>query len=456
MFLARRHLDRRTVLRGLGVSLALPLFDAMVPAQTPLARTAASPRSRLACIEIVHGAAGSTIDGSNKHYWSPAESGSAFRMTETLEPLAAHRDALTIVTGTDLNAATAWSPNEEGADHFRSSSAFLTAAHPKMTEGADIYCGTSIDQIYAAAAGRDTPIPSLQLCIESLDGSGACDYGYACIYSDTISWASPTTPLPMTLDPRMVFESLFGDGATPAERRRRQQLSGSILDWISSSVASLKKDLGPSDRTRLDSYLEDVREIERRIQAIERFNQSGETRALPAAPAGVPDSYDQHVRLMFDLQALAFTAGVTRVSAFKMSRDVNQRVFPETGVRTSFHSASHHEEVPSKIAEFARINRYHVSLLAYFLDRLRNTPDGDGTLLDHSLILYGSPMGDSNAHNHKRLPILLAGHASGRIKGNLHLRTPDGEPMANVLLTMLRRLDVPIERIGDSNGELGI
>jgi len=456
MFLAQRHLDRRTVLRGLGVSLALPLFDAMVPAQTPLARTAASPRSRLACIEIVHGAAGSTLDGSNKHYWSPAETGPDFRITETLEPLAAHRDALTIVTGTDLNAATAWSPGEEGADHFRSSSAFLTASHPKMTEGADIYCGTSADQIYAAEAGRDTPIPSLQLCIESLDGSGACDYGYACIYSDTISWASPTTPLPMTLDPRMVFESLFGDGATPAERRRRQQLSGSILDWISSSVASLKKELGPSDRARLDGYLDDVREIERRIQAIERFNRSGETRALPAAPAGVPDSYDQHVRLMFDLQALAFMTGVTRVSAFKMSRDVNQRVFPETGVRTSFHSASHHEEAPSKIADFARINRYHVSLLAYFLDRLRNTPDGDGTLLDHSLVLYGSPMGDSNAHNHKRLPILLAGHASGRVKGNLHLRTPDGEPMANVLLTMLRRLDVRIDRIGDSTGELSI
>ncbi len=366
MFLARRHLARRTVLRGLGVTLSLPLFDAMVPAQTPLADTAASPRSRLACIEIVHGAAGSTVDGSNKHYWSPAATGSAFTLTETLAPLEAHRDALTIVSGTDLNAATAWTPAEEGADHFRSSAAFLTAAHPKMTEGADILCGPSIDQIYASRHGQDTPIPSLQLCIESLDGSGACDYGYACIYSDTISWASPTTPLPMTLDPRMVFESLFGDGSTPAERRHRQQLSGSILDWISSSVSTLRKDLGPSDRSRLDLYLDDVREIERRIQRIEQFNQSGEARALPAAPAGVPDSYDEHVRLMFDLQVLAFMTGVTRVSAFKMSRDVNQRVFPETGVRTSFHSASHHAEVPSKIAEFAKINRYHVGPAGVF------------------------------------------------------------------------------------------
>ena len=456
MFLARRHLDRRTVLRGLGISLSLPLFDAMVPAQTPLAFTEAQPRSRFACIEIVHGAAGSTVDGSNKHYWSPAGTGPDFAFTETLAPLSAHRDALTIITGTDLKAATAWTPAEEGADHFRSSAAFLTAAHPKMTEGADILCGPSIDQIYAARYGQDTPVPSLQLCIESLDGSGACDYGYACIYSDTISWASPTSPLPMTLDPRMVFESLFGDGATAAERRRRQQLSGSILDWISSSVSTLRKDLGPSDRGRLDLYLEDVREIERRIQGIEKFNQSGDARALPAAPAGVPDAYDEHVRLMFDLQVLAFMTGVTRVSAFKMSRDVNQRVFPGTGVRTSFHSASHHAEVPSRIAEFARINRYHVSLLAYFLDRLHKTPDGDGTLLDHSLVLYGSPMGDSNAHNHKRLPMLLAGHASGRVKGNLHLRARDGEPMANVLLTALRRLDVPIERIGDSTGELEI
>ncbi len=456
MFLSRRHLDRRTVLRGLGISLSLPLFDAMVPAQTPLARTAASPRSRLACIEIVHGAAGSTVDGSNKHYWSPAETGTSFSFTESLSPLAPHREALTIITGTDLKAATAWSPGEEGADHFRSSAAFLTAAHPKMTEGADILCGTSIDQIYAAHSGQDTPIPSLQLCIESLDGSGACDYGYACIYSDTISWASSTTPLPMTLDPRMVFESLFGDGSTPAERHRRQQLSGSILDWIASSAAALRKDLGASDRGRLDAYLEDVREIERRIQRIEKFNQSGETRALPAAPAGVPDSYDEHVRLMFDLQALAFMTGVTRVSAFKMSRDVNQRVFPETGVRTSFHSASHHAEIPSKIAEFAKINQYHVGLLAYFLDRLRNTPDGDGTLLDHSLILYGSPMGDSNAHNHKRLPMLLAGHGSGQVRGGLHLRTRDGEPMSNILLTTLRRLGVRIDQIGDSTGELSI
>ena len=456
MFITKKHLSRRTVLRGMGAAIALPLLDAMLPAQTPLSKTAAVPRSRLACIEMVHGAAGSTVEGSNKRYWSPEKTGSDFEFTQTLKPLEPFREYVTIVSDTDLLPAGAWSPKEEGADHFRSSSAYLTAAHPKMTEGADIQCGVSIDQVYAQKFGQDTPLPSIQLCIESVDGSGACDYGYACVYADTISWASPTAPLPMTVDPRMAFETLFGDGATPEERRERSKLNGSILDRIARRAAQLQKDLGAADRTRLSDYLDDVREIERRIQRIEKYNSSADARALPAAPIGVPDSFEEHVKLMFDLQALAFMTDVTRVSAFKMSRDVCQRVYPESGVKTPFHSCSHHGESPARILEFAKLNLYHVGLVPYFLEKLKNTPDGDGNLLDHSMVLYGSPLGDSNAHNHKRVPIFLAGHANGQLKGDLHVRCEDSTPMANILLTMMHKLGVDIDRIGDSTGEVEI
>lgn len=456
MFITRKHISRRTVLRGMGASLALPLLDSMVPAQTPLAKTAATPKSRLACIEMVHGAAGSTGEGSNKHYWSPSKVGTDFEFTQTLEPLEKYRDYLTIVSDTDLRPATAWSAAEEGADHFRSSAVYLTAAHPKMTEGSDYYVGTSIDQLYAQQFGQDTPLPSLQLCIEYVDASGACDYHYACVYADTISWASPTQPLPMIIDPRMAFENLFGDGRTPEERLARQKVNRSILDWISQDVAKLQKNLGPGDRRRLGQYLDDVREIERRIERIEKYNASGEARALPSAPLGVPDSYEEHVRLMFDMQVLAFMTETTRVSAFKMSRDVSTRVFPESGVKTPFHPCSHHQENPTKIAEFAKLNRYHVGLLPYFLEKLKNTPDGDGSLLDHSMIMYGSPMGDGNVHNHKRVPMFLAGKANGKLQGNLHVRCEDSTPMANILLTMLHKLGVNVETFGDSTGVIAI
>lgn len=456
MYITKKHLSRRTLLRGLGVSLSLPFLESMVPAQTALKKTAAVVRSRLCCIEMVHGSAGSTVEGSNKHYWSPEKTGADFEFTEILEPLKDYRDYLTVISNTDLRPAGAFADAEEGGDHFRSSSVFLTAAHPKLTMGADIYCGTSIDQMYAQNFGQDTPIPSMQLCIESVDSTGHCDYGYACVYSDTISWASPTQPLPMTIDPRMVFESLFGDGSTAEERALRQQASSSILDHIMARVGSLQRDLPAADRSRLNDYLDDVREIERRIQKTEEHNRSGAARNLPAAPVGVPDSFEEHVKLMFDLQVLAFTTDTTRCSAFKMSRDVCQRVYTESGVKVPFHSASHHGERPTKIADFAKINRYHVSLLPYFFEKLRKTPDGEGNLLDHSLILYGSPLGDSNAHNHKRVPILLAGHANGRVKGNSHISCEDNTPMANVLLTMMRKVGMPLESIGDSTGEIAI
>ena len=457
MFLTKKHLSRRTVLRGLGATVALPLLDSMVPAQTPLRKTAATPRTRLAAIEMVHGSAGSTIDGVAKHYWSPAKEGADFEFTLSLSSLEPYRDYLTIISNTDLNNAAALSPAEEGADHTRSSAVFLTAAHPKMTEGADIYLGPSIDQLYAQKYGQDTPLPSIQLCIENVGSlSGACGYGYSCVYVNTISWSSPTTPLPMELDPRVAFERLFGDGGTTAERMARRQADRSVLDAITQEVGRLQKQLDPSDRNRLNEYLDDVREIERRIQKVEQYNSSSSARALPEAPIGVPDSFEEHVKLMFDLQVLAFMTDVTRVSAFKLSRDVSSRVYPESGVKSPFHGLSHHGENPEKIAEFAKLNQYHVSKVAYFLERLKNTPDGDGNLLDHSMVLYGSPIGDSNTHNHKRLPLFVAGHANGQLKGNLHLKSPEGTPMANVLLTLMHKLDVPLEKIGDSTGEVSI
>jgi hypothetical protein len=456
MFITKRHLSRRTMLRGMGATLALPFLESMIPAQTPLQKTAAAPKPRLACIEIVHGAAGSTVEGGKKNYWSPAKTGRDFDLSESLTPLKELREYITVISHTDLAPANASKPQEVGGDHFRSSAVFLTASHAKMTEGADIELATSIDQLYAQRFGQDTPLPSIQLSIESTDGAGACDYGYSCVYSDTISWASPTEPLPMTRDPRQAFESLFGDGGTPAQRAIRLNEKRSVLDQVMRDVARLQKELPASDRNRLASYLDDIREIERRIERIEAYNAGNDTRELPTAPMGVPDSFEEHVALMFDLQVLAFQAEITRVSAFKMSRDVCQRIYPESGVKTTFHTCSHHGESPEKIAEFAKMNQYHVSKVARFLQKLKNTADGDGNLLDHSLVLYGSPMGDSNVHNHLRVPVFLAGHANGTVEGNLHLVAGDGTPMANILLTMLHKLGMPETKIGDSTDVFSI
>lgn len=439
MFLSKKFLSRRAVLRGLGSAISLPLLDAMIPARTPLAQTAASPRSRLACIEMVHGAAGSTVEGASKHYWSPAEEGANFGFSYSLQPLAPFRDYVTIVSGTEARQAEAFTPSEGGADHFRSSAVFLTATHPKQTAGPDVYNGVSIDQLYAQQCGRETRVPSIQLSIENFGMSPSCGFDYSCLYSETISWSSPTTPLPMAVNPRVVFERLFG-----------------ATDGIEADLARLKRDLGPADRTRLDDYLDQVRGVERRIENVEKQNASASVRELRGAPLGVPDSWEQHVELMFDLQVLAFAADVTRVSAFKMSRDTSNRIFPESGVTTPFHTISHHTEDPALIAQFAAINRYHVSMIADFLRKLRDTPDGDGSLLDHSLVLYGSPMGDSNAHSHTRLPIFLAGHVSGGLKGNLHHVCAPGTPHANTLLTVLHKLGHDVEKVGDSTGPLPI
>ncbi|MCA1585740.1 MAG: DUF1552 domain-containing protein [Acidobacteria bacterium] len=457
MLITKKHISRRAVLRGMGVTMALPFLDAMVPARTLLAKTAAG-KTRLACIEMVHGSAGATALGLAKNMWSPAAVGTSFDLSSSsLSPLEPYRDAITIVSNTDVRNAEAFEAKEIGGDHFRSSAVFLTQAHPKQTEGSDVLVGPSLDQLYAQKYGQETAIPSMQLCIENVDQAGGCAYGYACVYTDTVSWASESEPLPMIRDPRYAFDQLFGVGATPEQRAAHRRADRSILDWITVEVGRLRNQLGPSDRQRLTRYLEDIREIERRIQKVETQNSSGEARELPGAPVGVPDSFDEHVKLMFDLQALAFAADITRVFSFKMGRDGSARVYPESGTKLPFHPASHHGEREDRVAQFAQINKYHVGLVPYFLEKLKNTVEGDSNLLDQTLIVYGSPMGNSNVHNHKRCPLFLAGHGNGTLKGGLHLKAADGTPMANVMLTLLQGLGLSdMKSFGDSTGAMDL
>jgi len=451
--LTGKFLDRRTVLKGLGATISLPLLDAMLPVGV----SAAQRKVRMVAMEMVHGSAGSTAFGATRNLWAPDAAGSAFDLSPTsMAPLEPWRDYITIVSNTDVRMAEAFSPPEIGGDHFRSAAVFLTQSHPKQTQGSDLRAGTSLDQFFAQRYGQETPIPSMQLCVENVDQAGGCFYGYSCAYTDSISWATPENPLPMIRDPRAVFDQLFGIGATPEARAARRRRDRSILDWVTQSTAELKKQLGHADQLRLADYLEDVREIERRIQKVEAQNTSGEEREIPGAPIGVPDSYDEHVKLMFDMQVVAFASDLTRVVAFKLSRDVSNRVYPETGVNTGFHIASHHGEREDRILDLAKINKYHVSLIPYFLKKLKETPDGESNLLENSLLVYGSPMGNSNVHNHKRCPLFFAGHAAGALKGNRHIKAADGTPMANAMLGALRGVGVEMEAFGDSNAVMDL
>ncbi|MGH9349612.1 MAG: DUF1552 domain-containing protein [Vicinamibacterales bacterium] len=457
-FITGKHMPRRTFLRGVGATVALPFLDAMVSAGSG-ARAATVDRTRLVCIEEVHGLPGCNAWGASKLLFAPATIGRdfAFVPDNPLSTIEAFRDYMTIVSHTDVRNAEACTAPEIGGDHFRSSAVFLTQSHPKQTQGSDIWCGTSLDQLYAKRFGQATPMPSMQFCIENLDQAGGCTYNYSCAYTDSISWASPNEPLPMIRDPRVAFDMLFGSGATPEDRAARRETRRSILDWIAGEVASVRRELGAADRRRMDRYLDNVREIERRIQMVEAHNSSGEPRELPGAPKGVPDSFSEHMKLMFDLQVLALESDMTRVITFKTGRDAQNRVFPESGSNQPFHPASHHGNREERILEFNKICRYRVGQLAYFLDRMKDTMEGDQNLLEKTLVIWGSPMADGNIHNHRRCPLVLFGHANGYLKGNLHVKAADGTPMANVMLTLLHQLGLDdLRSFGDSTGELSL
>ena len=459
-FASGKAIHRRSFLRGMGAVVALPYLDAMEPAFRGYSKAgraaAAAKKTRFVAMETVHGAAGSNAWGASKHLWAPAGVGRDFTLNPdgALAPLEAWKKYLTVVSNTDVRMAEAFEGPEIGGDHFRSSAVFLTQSHPKQTQGSDVYVGTSIDQLVARHFGAATALPSMQLCIEDLDRGGGCEYNYACAYTDTISWAGPTEPLPMIRDPRVAFDLVFGAGANNADRATRRQANKSILDWIVGEVAGLKRELGAGDRQRLDKYLTDVRELERRIQTVEAKNASGAERELPEAPIGVPDSFAEHMKLMFDVQVLAFQSDMTRVVSFKTSRDASTRQFPESGTDKTFHPASHHGGRESAILDYNKINRYHVSLIPYFLERLKDTMDGESSLLDQTVIMYGSPMADGNIHNHRRCPLIFLGHGNGALPGDLHLRAPEGTPMANAFLSLLHEFGVnDVKSFGDSTGE---
>jgi hypothetical protein len=444
--ITKKHLPRRTFLKGMGVTLGLPLLDSMIPAQTPLAKTAARPQIRLGLCFIPHGAVIAN--------WTPVGEGADFKLSRTLTPLEPFKDQLVVISNLAHKNAAPAGPGDNGGDHTRSPAVYLNGVHPKRTDGADIRAGTTIDQIAAAKIGQETPLPSLELATEDFSGLvGSCDVGFSCAYMNTISWRTPTTPLPMEINPRVVFDRLFGDGATVEERLERIEQERSILDAVTSSVRHLEGSLGPSDRNRVAEYLDTVREIERRIQLAEKQNSNSNI-AVPATPSGIPDDHQAHTHLMFDLMAVAFQADITRISTFMMAREVSYRTFPMLGISEGFHPASHHQNNPERLENLTKINTYHVSLVAHFLEKLRTTPDGDGTLLDHSLVLYGSGMSNSNIHNHSPLPIFVAGGAAGKMKGGRHLKYPENTPMANLLLTILDKAGVSQESVGDSSGLL--
>ena len=440
MFVTKKHLPRRTFLKGVGVSLALPLLDSMIPARTLLAQTAARPLPRLGFVYIPHGA---IMDK-----WTPATEGAGFEFTPILKPLEPFRDRLNVVSGLGHRAA------DTTAVHSLSPTTWLSGVRPKATQGVDAFAGVTADQIAAQHIGQDTVLPSMELATEDHSGLiGSCDRDYGCIYMNTLSWRTPTTPLPMEINPRKVFERMFGQGGSATERLARIQEDKSILDAITKDAASLQLQLGASDREVMTQYLENVREIERRIQRAEQ-SQGDEDLLLPARPAGVPFDYEEHVKLMYDLMVLAYQADVTRVITFMVSREVSNRTYPQVGVTDGHHAISHHQNRAEKMEKNVRIQTYNISQFGYFLERLKSTPDGDGSLLDHAVLLYGSNMSNSNAHDHFPLPNLVVGGGAGQMKGGRHLKYADRTPMTNLLVSMLDKVGVKQETLGDSSGQL--
>lgn len=446
MFITKKHIARRSLLRGAGVALGLPLLDAMLPATTALAQTPAAGTPRFFAGFVPHGAA--------PGFWVPETEGKlGAELPYIWKPLEPFRDHLNIMTGLHSTSAEP-PPGETGADHWVAA-AFLCADKPRKTAGADVYAGRTIDQIIASKIGGESLLPSIEMSVEDPgSGSSNCGEGYSCVYTNTIAWTSPTTPLPMELNPQVVFERMFGSGSSPEQRVARRERNQSILDSITGKITTLRKDISAPDRDRLDSFTENVREIERRLAIA-----ASATTAAPedfAVPPGIPQSFDEHIKLMFDLQALAWQADISRVGTMLMARDLTGRVYPESDAPAlGFHGGSHHGEDPARIEEFSRINQYHVKMLAYFVDKLAKTEDGDGSLLDHSLILYGSNMGNPNQHLHYDVPHVLIGGNNGRMQGGRHLAYPTKSvPTGNLLLSLLDQYDIHEESFGDSTGRL--
>ena len=456
-YITGKHLSRRTFLRGTGAAVALPFMDAMVPAGRAWRDPAAEQFTRFIGIEESMGHAGGSDWGDAQHLFAPAKMGRDFEFAAEshLKPLEAYRDYLTVVSQTDVKMASSVVPEEIGGGHDRASAVFLTQAHPLRKSGA-VYIGKSLDQVHADRFGQDTVLPSLELTTEQ-GGPGGCNYSYHCAYGTTIAWASPTEPLPPIADPRAVFEQLFGVGASAADRAARRQTNRSLLDWVLTELAGLKRELGAVDRLALDQYTTHIRELERRIQLVEAQNSSGGERAMPEAPAGVPDRWEDHMELMFDLQVVALQADLTRVITFKPGADRSSMTFPESGSSKGWHSATHHGNTPEGIMDCNKINAYRLGQMTYLLEKMKNTMDGDASLLDKTAIVWGSAMGDGNLHNNVRCPLLLMGHANGALEGNLHLRAPQGTPMANVFVSLMQQIGHDDMRwFGDSTGEFSL
>jgi hypothetical protein len=437
MIITKRVLPRRTVLRGAGAALLLPLLDAMIAPLTAQADTPANP-AKLRRLGFVFMPMGSDITR-----WTPPSGPKLDQLSPTLAPLEKVKGDVTVVTNLELL-------NAYPATHSSSNSAFLSAAKSKHTESSDYFLGTTVDQVAAKQLGKETQLPSLELAIDLLSTVGQCDNGYACVYQNCLSWSSPTTPLPAEAHPRLVFERLFGEGGTAAERRAALKKRASLLDAVGEEFNRLKRDLGPADRDRVNGYVESVREVERRIQRAEADANQGSLPDLDR-PVGVPAAYADHVRLMFDLQVLALQGDITRVTTFQLARETSNRTYPETGVSDPHHPLTHHGNDPEKIARMAKINRFHVSLFAYYLERLKATREADGSLLDHSLLLYGSGMGNPNVHDHTNLPILVAGGAAGKMQGGRHIKYDQPAPLANLHLTLLEKVGVNVDHFADSS-----
>ena len=439
MVITKVALPRRTFLRGMGATLALPFLDGMVPAMS--ARAKGAPR--FAAVYVGNGA--------NMSDWTPASEGANFAFSPILKPLEPFRDRTVILTGLDNFPAT--DQGDSGGQHPRAAPAFMSSVHPKQTEGADVRAGTTIDQIIAEHICRDSKLSSLELAVDRNDVVGACDHGYACSYMNSMSWKTPTMPLPAETNPRFVFERMFGSGDTAEARLVRTEEDRSILDGVTREIARLKGRLGALDRAKLGEYLDAIRDVEQRIAKAESTNSDF---AVPERPAGVPETFKEHAELMFDLQALALQAEITRVSSFMMARENIDRSYREIGLPEAHHAMSHHGNNPEKMAMFSKLNTYHAETFAYFLKKLQGISDGDGNLLDHTVVLYGSGMSDGNTHNNYSVPVVVVGGRDQQIKGNRHLRYPKGTPLANLSLTLIDKFGVPMGRFGDSTGELDL